>query len=88
MTCNHGLEDCALCHDKSGNLLTTEISESASTLGSTAKLIDWEANINSLNLDIRSGCCEASIGVMQYEIAGRRVELKLVLTDDETEFLL
>ena len=52
--------------------------------------LDWAGNVIDLVKQIADGCCEAKEAVMQFDLpgGGRRVEVQLMITDDEDDFLL
>lgn len=52
--------------------------------------VDWTANVIGLVECAADGCSEEKAGVMQFDLpgGGRRVEIQLVITDNEDDFIL
>ena len=66
-------------------------SKSPAFCSDAVNYVDWDANVVDLVKQMATiGCCEAKNAVMQFDLPGngRRVEVQLLITDEEDEFLL
>ena len=50
-------------------------------------LIDWEGQVKDLVQTIKS-CTDATNGVMQFDVDGKRVEIQLHITAEDEDFLI